>query len=131
MPVLTPENLMRDTLYQVMEKKVKPAVRFHFERPQSHDSHGYQTLLLYNIVNSSSYYLLEYAQDWRQFMFLYDKKDQTGNKLSEGLLNDDGKALFLRPLDLEQDLFYYIKKVEFEDKSIEEQNPIIGIVKLK
>lgn len=131
MPVLTPENLMRDTLYQVKDKILEPALRFNFERPQSLDNREYQTLLLYNIVNSSSYYLVEYAQDWKIFMFLYDKKNQTGYNLSEGLTDEEGDPVFLRPLDLKEDLFYYIKKFEFEDKTIEEKNPIIGIVKLK
>lgn len=131
MPVLTPENLLRDTLYRIEGNTIKPAVRFQFERPQSLDENDYQTLLLYNIVNSKSYYLLEYDQDWKRFMFLYDKKAQKGYNLSEGLIDEAGDAVFLRPLDLNQDLFYYIKKVEFEDKSIEEQNPLIGIVKLK
>jgi hypothetical protein len=131
MPVLTPENVIRDTLYQVVDNIVKPAVKFHFERPQSFDKWGVQTLALLNIINSSSYYILEYDQDYSRFMFLYDKKNKTGFNLSEGLLDEDGDPVFLRPLDLKQDLFYYIKKVEFEDKAIEEQNPVIGIVRLK
>jgi len=131
MPVLTPENMIRDTLYRVEDKMVVPAVRFNFERKQSLDERDYQTLLLYNIVNSKSYYIIEYDQDWKRYMFLYDKKNKTGYNLSEGLIDDEEEPVFLRPLDLDQDLFYYIKKVEFEDKSIEEQNPIIGIVKLK
>jgi len=131
MPVLTPENMLRDTLYQVSDKIIKPAVKFRFERAQSLDEHGYQTLLLYNIVNSSSYYILEYDQEWKRFLFLYDKKNKTGYNLSEGLIDDDGEPMFLRPLDLDQDLFYYINKVEYIDRSIEEQNPEIGIVKLK
>lgn len=131
MPVLTPENLMRDTLYQVQDRSVKPIVRFHFERPQSLDERGYQTLLLYSIVCSSSYYMLEYDQDWERFKFLYDKKNQKGYNLKGGLIDEEGDTVFLRPLDLDQDVFYYIKKVEFEDKNIEEQNPVIGIVKLK
>jgi hypothetical protein len=131
MPVLTPENMLRDTLYQVSDKIIKPAAKFRFERAQSLDEGGYQTLLLYNIVNSSSYYILEYDQDWKRFMFLYDKKNKTGYNLSEGLIDDDGEPMFLRPLDLANNLFYYIKKVEYVDKTIEEENPIIGIVKLK
>jgi hypothetical protein len=82
-------------------------------------------------VNSSSYYILEYDQDWERFMFLYDKKNNTGYNLREGLTDDGGEPIFLRPLDLEEDLFYYIKKKEFINASIEEQNPEIGIVKLK
>lgn len=131
MPVLTPENMLRDTLYRVEGNTVKPAVRFQFERPQSLDKNGYQTLLLYNIVNSESYYLLEYDQDWKRFMFLYDKREKKGYNLADGLIDEDGDAVFLRPLDLSQDLFYYFKKVEFKDKSIEEKNPVISIVKLK
>ncbi|MEX2564420.1 MAG: 6-bladed beta-propeller [Cyclobacteriaceae bacterium] len=131
MPVLTPENMIRDTLYQVLGNTLKPAVKFHFERAQSLDERKYQTLLLYNIVNSSSYFLLEYDQDWKRFMFLYAKKNKTGYNLSEGLTDDDGDTVFLRPLDLKNDVFYYIKKVEYIDRSIAEQNPEIGIVKLK
>lgn len=131
MPVLTPENMMRDTLYQVLGKTLKPAVKFRFERPQSLGEREYQTLLLYNMVNSSSYYLLEYDQDWKRFLFLYDKKNQSGYNLSEGLIDDDGEPVFVRPLDLDQDVFYFVKKPAYVDKSIEEQNPIIGIVKLK
>lgn len=131
MPVLTPENMLRDTLYQVSDKIIKPAAKFRFERAQSLDEGGYQTLLLYNIVNSSSYYILEYDQDWKRFMFLYDKKSNTGYNLSEGLIDDDGDPMFLRPLNLANNLFYYVKRPEFVDKSIEEENPIIGIVKLK
>jgi hypothetical protein len=131
MPVLTPENMLRDTLYQVMDNTLKPAIRFEFERGQSLDERGYQTLLLYNVVNSSSYYILEYDQDWERFMFLYDKKKNTGYNLRKGLLDDTGEPVFLRPLDLRENLFYYIKKKEYSDKSTEEKNPEIGIVKLR
>ncbi|MCL6258551.1 6-bladed beta-propeller [Aquiflexum sp. TKW24L] len=131
MPVLTPENMIRDTLYQVMENNiVVPAVKFQFERKQSLDESGYQTLLLINIFNSTSYYILEYEQDWERFKFLYDKKNKKGYNLQGGLIDEDGDPVFLRPLVLKEDLFYYIKKFEFEDKTIEEKNPIIGIVKL-
>ena len=64
-------------------------------------------------------------------MFLYDKKNKRGYNLSEGLIDDDGEPVFLRPLDLDRDVFYYIKKAEYIESSIEEQNPEIGIVKLK
>lgn len=131
MPVLTPEKMIRDTLYQIKDEKMHPAIRFNFERPQTLDESGFQTLVLLNIVNSTSYYILEYDQDWKHFLFLYNKKTNTGYNLSEGLIDEEGDPVFLRPLDLKEDLFYYIKKFEFEDKTIEEKNPIIGIVKLK
>lgn len=131
MPVLTPENMIRDTLYQVKDNVLMPAVKFHFERPQSFDKWGVQTLALLNIFNSPSYYILEYDQDYKRFMFLYDKKNKRGYNLRGGLIDDEGDPVFLRPLDLKEDIFYYIKKFEFEDKTVEEKNPVIGIVKLK
>jgi len=130
-PVLSHENMIRDTLYQVMDKSLIPVIKFNFERPQSLDNRGGQTLLLYNIINSSSYMICEYDQYWQRMLFLYDKKNATGYNLSKGLIDEEGDPVFLRPLDLANDIFYYIKKVEYVDKSIEEENPVIGIVKLK
>jgi hypothetical protein len=130
-PVLTTENILRDTLYQVRDKGLFPAIKFDFERPQSLNESGRQTLLLYNIINSSSYLICEYDQDWERMLFLYYKKNAIGYNLSKGLIDEEGDPVFLRPLDLANDIFYYIKEVEFIDKSTEEENPIIGIVKLK
>jgi hypothetical protein len=130
-PVLTTENMMRDTLYQLKDKILTPAVKFDFERPQSLNERGRQTIFLYNIINSPSYMIAEYDQDWQRMMFLYDKKNEKGYNLSKGLIDEDGEPVFLRPLDLKNDAFYFIKRVECADKDIEEVNPEIGIVKLK
>jgi len=64
-------------------------------------------------------------------MFFYDKKNKKGFSLKDGFLDDQGDKVFLRPLDLTNDVFYFSKAVEYADKSIEEANPLIGIVKLK
>jgi hypothetical protein len=130
-PVLSSENMLRDTLYRVQDRKLEPYMRFDFERPQSLNEQGRQTILLYNIINSPSYMIAEYDQDWQRMMFLYDKKNEKGYNLSKGLIDEDGEPVFLRPLDLKNDAFYFIKRVEYADKDIEELNPEIGIVKLK
>jgi hypothetical protein len=131
MPVFTPENLLRDTLYRIDKEGVVPYLKLDFERPQSIDAQGYQTLLLNNLNISTSYILCEYDQDWERMMFLYNKKMAIGYNLKGGLVDDQGDVVLIRPLDLNHDLFYYIKIIEFEEKSIEEKNPIVGIVKLK
>ncbi|MFC0261887.1 6-bladed beta-propeller [Fontibacter flavus] len=130
-PVFTPENLLRDTLYRIDTNILTPYLKLDFERPQSLNEQGYQTLLINNLNISSNYILCEYDQDWERMMFLYNKNESKGYNLKGGLIDSQGNVVLLRPLDLNNDLFYYIKNDEFEDKSIEEQNPILGIVKLK
>jgi hypothetical protein len=63
------------------------------------------------------------------FFYLYSMEESQGYNLK--VLDEEGDPVFLRPLDPANDIFYYVKKVEYVDSSIEEANPIIGIVKLK
>jgi hypothetical protein len=130
-PVLSTENILRDTLYRFQDRKLEPYMRFEFERPQSLNERGRQSILLYNLINSTSFMIAEYDLDFQRMMFLYDKKNQKGFNLSKGLIDEEGDPVFLHPLDLAEDLFYYVKKFEFEDRDTEEQNPIIGIVRLR
>lgn len=102
-----------------------------FERPQSLNQQGYQTMLINNINNAASYIICEYDQDWERMMFLYDKKRSKGYNLKGGLVDDEGDVVLLRPLDLAKDTFYYVKEAKFSNSNVEETNPVIGIVKLK
>lgn len=130
-PVFTPENLLRDTLYQVHENRIVPYMKLVFERPQSLNQQGYQTILINNINNAASYIICEYDQDWERMMFLYDKKRSKEYNLKGGLVDDEGDVVLLRPLDLAKDTFYYVKEAKFSNSNVEETNPVIGIVKLK
>ena len=64
-------------------------------------------------------------------MFIYSKKESKGYNLEVGILDEDDQPVVLRPLDLENDIFYYIKEEEFQNTGVEELNPAIGIVKLR
>jgi hypothetical protein len=134
--VVTSENMIRDTLYRFVDKKFIPHLRLNFERPQSmkesaiHEG-GYQTLLLLNIMYSANYLIAEYTIEWEKMMFLYDKRDSKGYNLNGGVLDKDGEPLILYPLDLPKDIFYFVKSVEYQDASVEEANPVIGIVQLR
>ncbi|WP_144606763.1 6-bladed beta-propeller [Algoriphagus algorifonticola] len=130
-PVLTSENLIRDTLYQVEDGQIIPSVRFEFERGQSLNDNGYQTLLLTNIINSKSYYILEYELNWERHMVLYNKTKREVFNLKGGVDDQFGDPIFLRPLDLTKDSFFYVKETEYIQKSGVEKNPVIGIVTLK
>ncbi|WP_194775424.1 6-bladed beta-propeller [Pararhodonellum marinum] len=134
--VLTSENLIRDTLYCFADKKFIPYLKLNFEKPQSMKESltnviGVQTLILQNVVYSANYLIVEYTIDWEAKMFLYDKRTSKGYNLNGGVLDEDGEPLILRPVDLAKDTFYFVKSVEYQDATIEEANPVIGIVQLR
>lgn len=129
-PVLTNENILRDTLYQFKDEGLFPVLKLNFDKPHI-DPKGIKTTWIYNIIKSSSYIICEYVRRGNKMFYLYSTEQSKGYNLKEGILDEEGDPVFLRPLDPANDIFYYVKKVEYVDSSIEEVNPIIGIVKLK
>lgn len=130
-PVLTNENILRDTLFKIEGNKIHPFAKFQFRTGQSLEENGMKSTWIYNIISSFSYFLVEYENKGGRKMYLYNKDGKTGYHFKDGILSDDGVPVFLRPLDLENDIFYYLISSEFSDISIEEMNPKIVLVKLK
>jgi len=128
-PVTTNEEILRDTLYQLEGNQILPYAKLNFAKPH-HDEKGRKLYWIANIVNTSNYILSHYFKKGDIIIFLYDKRNNKGYNTA-GFLDNEGDPVLLRPLDLANDIFYYIKKVEYVDKSTEEENPMIGIVKLK
>ncbi|WP_233758434.1 6-bladed beta-propeller [Algoriphagus sp. AGSA1] len=129
-PVLTQENILRDTLYKFEGDSIIPFVKLDFEEPHF-DENGEKAVDIYNIMYSSSYIICEYARNKDKKLFIYSKKESKGYNLEVGILDEDDQPVVLRPLDLENDVFYYIKEGEFQNMGVEELNPTIGIVELK
>lgn len=130
-PVLTQESIFTDTLYQLDGVRLTPYKRIIFEKSQKLDSYGYITLLMLNIINSSSFIVCEYIQDTERMLFLYEKNTSKYFNLKNGILDQNGNPVILRPLDLLNNTFYYIKEPKYEKGLKEELNPVIGIAKLK
>lgn len=129
-PVLTQENILRDTLYKFEGDSLIPFVKLDFEEPHF-DENGNKAVDIYNIIHSSSYIICEYARNKNKKLFIYSKKESQGYNLEVGVLDENDLPVVLRPLDLENDIFYYIKEGEFQNTGVEELNPAIGIVELK
>jgi hypothetical protein len=130
-PVLNQKSVFPDTLYQINGVRLTPYKKILFEKTQEINSNGRISPLMLNIVNSTSYLICEYIHDYERMLFLYDKTKSKEYNLKEGIIDDEGDPVILRPLDLGNDVFYYIKSSEYSDSANEEMNPIIGIVKLK
>lgn len=130
-PVLTQHSIFPDTIHQINGLKLTPYKSVIFEKTQKLNSDGIISPLMLNIINSSSHIICEYMLDDDRMLFIYNKENSKGHNLKEGILDENGEPLILRPLDLENDVFYYTKSSEYTGVSIEEMNPIIGIVKLK
>ena len=130
-PVLTRENLLRDTVYQIVEKGLQPVIKLNFEKKQVIDDDGFKELQILNILNSNSYLICEYDQERQRRLFIQNKVSGESFVAKNGILDSKKDPVILRPLDLKNDLFFYIKTAKFSNKSKEELNPIIGIVKLR
>lgn len=128
-PFLTPETNFRDTLYKIEGVRLTPYKIIDFEKSKKLNSDGYITPLMLNIVNSSSYIVCEYIQDTERMLFLYEKNTSKYYNLNNGILDHDGIPVILRPLNLMNNTFYYIKQAKYEKGLKEELNPVIGIVK--
>lgn len=129
-PVLTSEGYLRDTLYKAEYKTFIPFIKFQFDTPVSIDQRGFQSLLILNIIKSESYLIVEFDKDFKRMIFFYDLRKNEGLTVKEGFLDQDGNPLIIRPLNLSEDTFYFVKSSEYQNTNTEEKNPVIGIVKL-
>lgn len=130
-PVTTNENILRDTLYQLIGEDLIPFAKLNFEKPHLSEK-GIKKYWIANIVNTQSYISsVSYNQEDEIRMLLYNKVTEKCYNFKKGILDDQGDPVLLRPLDPGNDIFYFIKKDQFSDLKTEEKNPTIGIVKLK
>jgi hypothetical protein len=130
-PVLTQQSIFPDTIYKINGIKLTPYKNIIFEKSQKLNSDGLISPLMVNIINSTSYIICEYMLDNERMLFIYNKAKSKGHNLKEGILDENDEPLIIRPLDLENDVFYYTKSSKYTGVANEEMNPIIGIVKLK
>lgn len=130
-PVTTNENILRDTLYQLIGEDLIPFAKLNFEKPHLSEK-GIKKYWIANMVNTQSFISsLYYNQEDEIRMFLYNKVTEKSYNFKKGILDHQGDPVLLRPLDPENDIFYYVKKEEFSDLKTAEKNPTIGVVKLR
>lgn len=130
-PVATNERFLRDTVFQLDTNRIIPYAKLRFAEPYL-DERGIKRYLIANIFLTANYLGSHYYKDGNDiYFFLYNRKTSKSYNFKGGPLDDEGDAVVLNLLDARSDTFYYVKTNGFTNSSKEEQNPVIGIVKLK
>lgn len=128
-PVLTNESIIRDTLFKIDETVLKPALKLDFSPPLFNED-GNKLILIKNVILSKNFLICEYNREGISLLFIGSRKTDFSINLKEGLLIDNEETVMLRPFDLTNDQFYFVKTYNYSDTSTEELNPMIGIVTL-
>lgn len=129
-PVLTSERLIRDTLYEKIGDKFFPKLKFNFDHEISIDKNGVKSLNIYNIIKSNNHLLIEFEEESRRIVYIDLNNGFTKNLLG-GFSFSNNDNIVIRPIDLENDLFYFIQYDEYKNSIAQERNPTINIIKLK
>lgn len=130
-PVATNEHFLRDTVFQLDKDRIIPYAKLRFADPHL-DERGIKRYMIANIFLTANYLGSHYYKGGNDiYFFLYNKETSQAYNFKGGPLDDEGDAIVLHLLDPANDTFYYVKTDGFSNTSKEEQNPVIGIVKLK
>ncbi|UCS95070.1 6-bladed beta-propeller [Echinicola marina] len=129
LPVLINESILRDSLYQIKDEKLIPVLKLNFEPPYISEE-GIKKIAIKNVVNSPSFLTCEYDREGMRMLYFYNKNEDKGINIKEGFVDEAGENVIIRPLDLENNIFYYIKAAEYTYADAEEPNPSIVLVKL-
>lgn len=130
-PVFTTENFNRDTLFLFQNDEIIPSIRLKLGFSTKLDEYGFKTSSIFNINKSNGYITSEYTLDHEKMFLLYDIKNNKCHNMKGGIIDKLGDTIVLRPLNPKKNIFYYIKQENFSSTKNEENNPLIGIVKLK
>ncbi|WP_339757212.1 6-bladed beta-propeller [Algoriphagus aquimarinus] len=128
-PVLIDEPIIRDTLYRFDDNVLIPFIKLNFASPSLNEE-GSKLIVIKNVMLSANYLLCEYNREGSSMFYIGNRNKDFSVNISDGFLIEDEEVVTLRPFDLSNDQFYFIKTYNFSDVSEEELNPIIGIVSL-
>lgn len=128
-PSLINEKIIRDTVFNFQNDTLIPWFKLNFTEPHF-DNKGNKLIFIKNIVTSKGFILCEYDYDGETYQFISQRKKDKSFNLRKGISIGINEKVIIRPLDVENDIFYFIVAPSYNKESFEEQNPVIGIVKL-
>jgi hypothetical protein len=130
-PVLIPEAIVRDTLYELKGNKLLPALKLDFGSNLI-GNNGVKSINIKSIIRSDNYLFAEYLNSGNR-LFIYDFKQNQGYNLKEGINGgkfSDNEIIELFPLNNNMNSFYFNSKI-VSNKEDNEPNPTIFFIQLK
>ncbi len=152
-PIPNPEPFLRDTLYQIKDSRLIPALKLDFSEILSVNENitlknktqqdllnaadEIRNITIKNIYRTNRYIFVEYINKHDPLLLCYDLDQQESYNMEEGFTDDlYGTGISeIKPLDLQNGEFYFIKNgYEVEgiiDGINESSNPVIFFIKTK
>ena len=125
-PILTPEPIVRDTLYELKDGKLSPFLKLRFSDERSAASRNNKTKNLTNIWRSERFVFAHYQNRDGDFNFMHDLKTGQSANMKDGFVDDVHHTGTVKIRPLGDNLFYYLITPEFSDLE-EEPNPDVYI----
>ena len=127
-PVLTPEPIVRDTLYEFKAGKLIPFLKLRFSDEGSAASRNNKTKNITNIWRSERFVFAHYQSRDGDFYVMHDLKTGQSNNMKDGFIDDihDNGTVKIRPLG--DNHFYFLVTPDFPILE-EEPNPDVYIGK--
>ncbi len=135
-PVMLPEPLLRDTIYEIKENKLIPSVKLDFGEAAK-IKNGKKQVHIGNVFKTTRYLFVEYNYNKIPILFCYDYLDDVKYYAKQGFFDDFFLTgnIQLRPLDLKTEkLYFFLDSFELIGKieGISEiSNPVLFLVTLK
>lgn len=135
-PVLLPEIILRDTIYEIKGNKLIPSIKLDLG-DAGKLKNGKKQIYFRNIFQTRNYLFAGYSFNKNQLLFCYDYIHNVSYFADRGFTDDffGNGVIQLMPLDLENGTMYFTEDaynlVGQIDEISENSNPVIFIVKLK
>lgn len=135
-PVLLPEPITRDTIYEISGNKLIPSIKLDFG-DAAKPVNGRKQIYIGNIIETKKYLFAEYSYNKIRTLFCYDYSGNVRYFAKQGFTDDffGTGVIQIKPLNMENGTMYFTKDAfelvgKIEGLS-ENSNPVIFIVKLK
>ena len=130
-PVLTPEPIVRDTLYELKGSDLIPFLKLRFSDEGATTGNNNKTKYILNVWRSERFVFAHYNNKVGNFIFIHDLKTGHNANMQDGFLDDIHQIetrVNIRPCNTEN--FYYLHTHTKPD-DLEEPNPTLYIGRLK
>ncbi len=134
-PVLLPEPVTRDTVYEIKGNELAPSIKLDFG-DAAKPLNGRKQIFFGNILVTQKYLFAEYSYNKNHTLFCYDFANDLRYYANQGFTDDffGTGVIQLKPLSLKDGIMYFVKDAyELIGKIAgvsENSNPLIFFVKL-